>query len=166
MLENPHTFLMKTGSKNRGCCKNLCDTVYSYKLYLNGQTCIPRLCYNKDSSRLQVTSRKPAKRSMNCNSFLMFTMTVEKAWQITMFIVYCKKIEQLFFKPLAISFFITVVEFTEIFWHDPFSINMSDPFMRLPCRFVNFFLLFLKRCVILKCVRKKMKCMSLISKIN
>ena len=79
MLENPHTFLMKTGSKNRGCCKNLCDTVYSYKLYLNGQTCIPRLCYNKDSSRLQATSRKPEKRSMNCNSFLMFTMTVEKA---------------------------------------------------------------------------------------
>ena len=38
--------------------------------------------------------------------------------QITVFIVYCTKIERLFFKPLAISFFITVVEFTEIFSQD------------------------------------------------
>ena len=42
-------------------------------------------------------------------------LTVEETWQITVFIVYCKKIERLFFNPLAISFFITVVEFTEIF---------------------------------------------------
>ena len=46
-------------------------------------------------------------------------LTVGETWQITVFIVYCKKIERLFFKPLAISFFITVVEFTEIFSQSP-----------------------------------------------
>ena len=43
------------------------------------------------------------------------------------FIVYCKKIERLFFKPLAISFFITVVEFTEIFSQSPENVILWLP---------------------------------------
>ena len=45
-------------------------------------------------------------------------LTVEETWQITVFIVYCKKIEQLFFKPLHNIVFLSLLLNLQSFLQD------------------------------------------------